>query len=134
MINIFILFISCIIAFLLKSIDIKLSFRESNISLSIIDSFKILFIITKSFIQVLFDKNTSKHTKKRIKKLYFLHFNYMLTLLVSIIHITIEQLNDEKNTIIDVSKVKEAKKDKIIDFLPLVKESVPLIWNPGLVA
>ncbi|OYS04041.1 hypothetical protein CBF68_04545 [Lactobacillus taiwanensis] len=60
----------------------------------------------------------------------------MLTLLVSIIHITIEQLNDEKNTIIDVSKAKEAKeakKDKIIDFLPLVKESVPLIWNPGLI-
>ncbi|ANZ55165.1 hypothetical protein KQ229_08395 [Lactobacillus helveticus] len=65
--------------------------------------------------------------------MYFLHFNYMLTLLVSIIHITIEQLNDEKNTIIDVSKAKEAKKDKIIDFLPLVKESVPLIWSPGLI-
>ncbi len=39
MINIFIFIISCAIAFLLKSLDIKLKFKESNIHLSILDSF-----------------------------------------------------------------------------------------------
>ena len=78
MINIFIFIISCIIAFLLKSLDIKLKFKESNIHLSILDSLKILFIITKSFIQIYFDTDTSKKSKKRIKKLYFLHFNYQI--------------------------------------------------------
>lgn len=39
MINIFILIISCIIAFLLKVLDIKLKFKESNIRLSVLDCF-----------------------------------------------------------------------------------------------
>lgn len=132
MINIFIFIISCIIAFLLKSLDIKLKFKESNIHLSILDSLKILFIITKSFIQIYFDTDTSKKAKKRIKKLYFLHFNYLLIFLTSIVCHTLKEFNKERNPSVDNSTIRKENNEKITDMLGVVKESMPLIWNPSI--
>ncbi len=132
MINIFIFIMSCTIAFLLKSLDIKLKFKESNIHLSILDSLKILFIITKSFIQIYFDTNTSKKSKKRIKKLYFLHFNYLLIFLTSIVCHTLKEFNKERNPSVDNSTIKKENNEKITDMLAVVKESMPLIWNPSV--
>ena len=131
MINIFIFIISCAIAFLLKSLDIKLKFKESNIHLSILDSFKILFIITKSFIQISFDTDTSKKSKKRIKRLYFLHFNYLLVFLTSIVCHTLKEFNKDRDPSIDNSTIKRKNNEKILDMLAVVKESMPLIWNPS---
>lgn len=132
MINIFIFIISCIIAFLFKSLDIKLKFKESNIHLSILDSLKILFIITKSFIQIYFDTDTSKKSKKRIKKLYFLHFNYLLIFLTSIVCHTLKEFNKERNPSVDNSTIRKENNEKITDMLGVVKESMPLIWNPSI--
>lgn len=128
MINIFIFIMSCTIAFLLKSLDIKLKFKESNIHLSILDSLKILFIITKSFIQIYFDTNTSKKSKKRIKKLYFLYFNYLLIFLTSIVCHTLKEFNKERNPSVDNSTIKKENNEKITNMLAVVKESMPLIW------
>lgn len=128
MINIFIFIMICTIAFLLKSLDIKLKFKESNIHLSILDSLKILFIITKSFIQIYFDTNTSKKSKKRIKKFYFLYFNYLLIFLTSIVCHTLKEFNKERNPSVDNSTIKKENNEKITNILAVVKESMPLIW------
>lgn len=72
MLNLLILLISCIIVFFLKTFDIKREFDEDDIDLTLLDSLKILFLVTVSLYQIYINdefKSDIKYEKSKLNKI-----------------------------------------------------------------
>lgn len=83
MLNLSILLISFILAWLLQVIDIRLIFNQNNVSVTWIGAFKLLFLITGQYIRSCKNFLIKKQKKefKDANKLYWCYFDVLVEML-----------------------------------------------------
>ena len=121
-----IIIFSIILAYLLRVIDIMKSFKKIGINLSVVDSFKILFLLTRNYIQQLIDlKKHNQHKEAKVlNNIYWFFFDTLLISLTTILKNALELVNDDKA----ISIVKVSSENNIIknvnEVIPFLNESM----------
>lgn len=121
-----IILISIVVAYLIRITDIRREFKKVNIEVSFIDSFRILYLLTKNYIAQLITLKRDGHKKKQIKFLnrsFWLFFDTLLVSLTSILKNSFELIKNN-----EISVVKVSPRNSVIDnvsiAIPFVNRSM----------
>ena len=114
-----ILVMSFLVSFLMRAFDIYIKFLDENIKLFKFDSLRILYLLTKNFLRIIYSflKKKDWASVKTISKFYIFNFEIVITLLVSITKEVKLAVEEDKP-----SFVKAEKKSSILEF---IKNSFP---------
>lgn len=115
-----ILVISFLISFLMLAFDIYVKFSDEKMELFKFDSLRILYLLTKNFLQIIyvFCKKKDWASVKTISKFYIFNFDLVITLLASI--------TKEVKLAVEKDRPSFVKVEKRSSILEIIKNSFPL--------
>lgn len=100
-----IVLVSFILAYLFRVSIIYNAFKNIGIKLTILDSFKILYLLTKNYLNQLITlrKNKKNQEYKILNKIYWLFFDTLLVSLTTILNNAFNTTDDNKVSIVPIS-------------------------------
>lgn len=116
---------SAIIAYLLRIFEISNSFNKIGIEITIIDSFRILFLLTKNYFKQskLLCHENKRSELKTLNSIYWLFFDTLLVSLTTIIKNALQINANNKIAIIPVSN-KDNVVQNVDKAIPFMNESM----------
>ena len=103
----------------MRAFDIYIKFLDENIKLFKFDSLRILYLLTKNFLRIIYSflKKEDWASVKTISKFYIFNFEIVITLLVSI--------TKEVKLAVEEDKPSFVKAEKKSSILEIIKNSFP---------
>ena len=100
-----IVLVSFILAYLFRVSIIYNAFKNIGIKLTMLDSFKILYLLTKNYLNQLITlrKNKKNQEYKILNKIYWLFFDTLLVSLTTILNNAFNITDDNKVSIVPIS-------------------------------
>lgn len=100
-----IVLVSFILAYLFRVSIIYNAFKNIGIKLTMLDSFKILYLLTKNYLNQLITlrKNKKNQEYKILNKIYWLFFDTLLVSLTTILNNAFNTTDDNKVSIVPIS-------------------------------
>ena len=100
-----IVLVSFILAYLFRASIIYNAFKNIGIKLTMLDSFKILYLLTKNYLNQLITlrKNKKNQEYKILNKIYWLFFDTLLVSLTTILNNAFNITDDNKVSIVPIS-------------------------------
>lgn len=121
-----VILISIIVAYLIRTNDIRREFKKVDIKVSLIDSLKILYLLTKNYIVQLITLKKMGHKEKQIKFLnrsFWLFFDTLLVSLTSILRNSFELIEKNEISVVKVS-TSNSVTDNVSIAIPFVNSSM----------
>ena len=120
-----IVLVSFILAYLFRVSIIYNAFKNIGIKLTMLDSFKILYLLTKNYLNQLITlrKNKKNQKYKILNKIYWLFFDTLLVSLTTILNNAFNITDDSKVSIIPISHKNDIVKNVSIT-IPFLNELV----------
>lgn len=120
---IMIVLISFILAYLFRASIIYNAFKNIGIKLTMMDSFKILYLLTKNYLNQLITlrKNKKNQEYKILNKIYWLFFDTLLVSLTTILNNAFNITDDNKVSIVPISHKNDIVKNVSIT-IPFLNE------------
>lgn len=120
-----IVLVSFILAYLFRASIIYDAFKNIGIKLTMLDSFKILYLLTKNYLNQLITlrKNKKNQEYKILNKIYWLFFDTLLVSLTTILNNTFNITDDSKVSIVPISHKNDIVKNVSIA-IPFLNESM----------
>ncbi len=120
-----IIIFSIILAYLFRIVAIKNSFKKIGIRLSIVDSFKILYLLTKNYFTQLINlhKNKQRSERKVLNNIFWFFFDTLLVSLTSIIKNALELEKEKKISVVKVSSKNSIVKN-VSETIPCLNETM----------
>ena len=114
-----ILVMSFLVSFLMRAFDIYIKFLDENIKLFKFDYLRIIYLLTKNFLRIIYSflKKKDWASVKTISKFYIFNFEIVITLLVSI--------TKEVKLAVEEDKPSFVKAEKKSSILEIIKNSFP---------
>ena len=118
-----IVLVSFILAYLFRASIIYNAFKNIGIKLTMLDSFKILYLLTKNYLNQLITlrKNKKNQEYKILNKIYWLFFDTLLVSLTTILNNAFNITDDSKVSIIPISHKNDIVKNVSIT-IPFLNE------------
>ena len=118
-----IVLVSFILAYLFRVSIIYNAFKNIGIKLTMLDSFKILYLLTKNYLNQLITlrKNKKNQKYKILNKIYWLFFDTLLVSLTTILNNAFNITDDSKVSIIPISHKNDIVKNVSIT-IPFLNE------------
>lgn len=120
-----IVLVSFILAYLFRASIIYNAFKNIGIKLTMLDSFKILYLLTKNYLNQLITlrKNKKNQEYKILNKIYWLFFDTLLVSLTTILNNAFNITDDNKVSIVPISHKNNIVKNVSIT-IPFLNESM----------
>ncbi|WP_431462886.1 hypothetical protein QU408_00780 [Lactobacillus crispatus] len=120
-----IVLVSFILAYLFRISIIYNAFKNIGIKLTMLDSFKILYLLTKNYLNQLITlrKNKKNQEYKILNKIYWLFFDTLLVSLTTILNNAFNITDDNKVSIVPISRKNNIVKNVSIT-IPFLNESM----------
>lgn len=120
-----IIIFSIILAYLFRIVAIRNSFKKIGIRLSIVDSFKILYLLTKNYFTQLINlhKNKQRSERKVLNNIFWFFFDTLLVSLTSIIKNALELEKEKKISVVKVSSKNSIVKN-VSEIIPCLNETM----------
>lgn len=120
-----IVLVSFILAYLFRVSIIYNAFKNIGIKLTMLDSFKILYLLTKNYLNQLITlrKNKKNQEYKILNKIYWLFFDTLLVSLTTILNNAFNITDDNKVSIVPISHKNNIVKNVSIT-IPFLNESM----------
>lgn len=120
-----IVLVSFILAYLFRVSIIYNAFKNIGIKLTMLDSFKILYLLTKNYLNQLITlrKNKKNQEYKILNKIYWLFFDTLLVSLTTILNNAFNTTDDNKVSIVPISHKNNIVKNVSIT-IPFLNESM----------
>lgn len=120
-----IVLVSFILAYLFRVSIIYNAFKNIGIKLTMLDSFKILYLLTKNYLNQLITlrKNKKNQEYKTLNKIYWLFFDTLLVSLTTILNNAFNITDDNKVSIVPISRKNNIVKNVSIT-IPFLNESM----------
>ena len=120
-----IVLVSFILAYLFRASIIYNAFKNIGIKLTMLDSFKILYLLTKNYLNQLITlrKNKKNQEYKTLNKIYWLFFDTLLVSLTTILNNAFNITDDNKVSIVPISHKNNIVKNVSIT-IPFLNESM----------
>ena len=120
-----IVLVSFILAYLFRVSIIYNAFKNIGIKLTMLDSFKILYLLTKNYLNQLITlrKNKKNQEYKILNKIYWLFFDTLLVSLTTILNNAFNITDDSKVSIVPISHKNDIVKNVSIT-IPFLNESM----------
>jgi hypothetical protein len=120
-----IIIFSIILAYLFRIVAIRNSFKKIGIRLSIVDSFKILYLLTKNYFTQLINlhKNKQRSERKVLNNIFWFFFDTLLVSLTSIIKNALELEKEKKISVVKVSSKNSIVKN-VSETIPCLNETM----------
>lgn len=120
-----IVLVSFILAYLFRVSIIYNAFKNIGIKLTMLDSFKILYLLTKNYLNQLITlrKNKKNQEYKILNKIYWLFFDTLLVSLTTILNNAFNLTDDNKVSIVPISHKNNIVKNVSIA-IPFLNESM----------
>ena len=120
-----IVLVSFILAYLFRASIIYNAFKNIGIKLTMLDSFKILYLLTKNYLNQLITlrKNKKNQEYKILNKIYWLFFDTLLVSLTTILNNAFNITDDSKVSIVPISHKNDIVKNVSIT-IPFLNESM----------
>lgn len=120
---IMIVLVSFILAYLFRASIIYNAFKNIGIKLTMLDSFKILYLLTKNYLNQLITlrKNKKNQEYKILNKIYWLFFDTLLVSLTTILNNAFNITDDSKVSIVPISHKNDIVKNVSIT-IPFLNE------------
>lgn len=120
-----IVLVSFILAYLFRVSIIYNAFKNIGIKLTMLDSFKILYLLTKNYLNQLITlrKNKKNQEYKILNKIYWLFFDTLLVSLTTILNNAFNITDDNKVSIVPISHKNNIVKNVSI-IIPFLNESM----------
>lgn len=118
-----IVLVSFILAYLFRASIIYNAFKNIGIKLTMLDSFKILYLLTKNYLNQLITlrKNKKNQEYKILNKIYWLFFDTLLVSLTTILNNAFNITDDSKVSIVPISHKNDIVKNVSIT-IPFLNE------------
>lgn len=118
-----IVLVSFILAYLFRVSIIYNAFKNIGIKLTMLDSFKILYLLTKNYLNQLITlrKNKKNQEYKILNKIYWLFFDTLLVSLTTILNNAFNITDDSKVSIVPISHKNDIVKNVSIT-IPFLNE------------
>lgn len=118
-----IVLVSFILAYLFRASIIYNAFKNIGIKLTMLDSFKILYLLTKNYLNQLITlrKNKKNQEYKILNKIYWLFFDTLLASLTTILNNAFNITDDSKVSIVPISHKNDIVKNVSIT-IPFLNE------------
>lgn len=118
-----IVLVSFILAYLFRASIIYDAFKNIGIKLTMLDSFKILYLLTKNYLNQLITlrKNKKNQEYKILNKIYWLFFDTLLVSLTTILNNAFNITDDSKVSIVPISHKNDIVKNVSIT-IPFLNE------------
>ena len=118
-----IVLVSFILAYLFRVLIIYNAFKNIGIKLTMLDSFKILYLLTKNYLNQLITlrKNKKNQEYKILNKIYWLFFDTLLVSLTTILNNAFNITDDSKVSIVPISHKNDIVKNVSIT-IPFLNE------------
>lgn len=120
-----IVLVSFILAYLFRVLIIYNAFKNIGIKLTMLDSFKILYLLTKNYLNQLITlrKNKKNQEYKILNKIYWLFFDTLLVSLTTILNNAFNITDNNKVSIVPISHKNDIVKNVSIA-IPFLNESM----------
>ena len=120
-----IVLVSFVLAYLFRVSIIYNAFKNIGIKLTMLDSFKILYLLTKNYLNQLITlrKNKKNQEYKMLNKIYWLFFDTLLVSLTTILNNAFNITDDNKVSIVPISRKNNIVKNVSIT-IPFLNESM----------